>query len=52
MTVKELVASLIEYPMDAKVEIEVSTDECYAYSSTDRITTKQIDDYRVLIYEE
>ena len=50
MTVKEMIIELLNCPMDAKIVIEIPTQEDYKYSSSENIENIiMIDDERCLI---
>lgn len=51
MTVRELISKLIEFSMDAEVDIEVCDKDNAIYFSTDKIEATQISDRFVVIYE-
>lgn len=53
MTVKELITNLLDCPMDAKVVVEIPTDEGREYSSSENIEhCLMIDDERCVISED
>ena len=53
MTVKEMIIELLNCPMDAKIVIEIPTQEDYKYSSSENIENIiMIDDERCLIGED
>ena len=53
MTVKEMIIELLNCPMDAKILIEIPTQEDYKYSSSENIEhIIMIDDERCLISED
>lgn len=53
MTVKELITNLLDCPMDAKVVVEIPTDEGRKYSISENIKhCLMIDDERCVISED
>ena len=53
MTVKEMIIELLNCPMDAKILVEIPTNEGHKYSSSENIEhILMIDDERCLICED
>lgn len=51
MTVKELIRRLVECPMDAKVVVEIPTQDGYKYSTSEHIDCTVTEEDYCLIYE-
>lgn len=51
MTVKELIKRLLECPMDAKVVVEIPTQEGYKYSTSECVDCITTEEEYCLIYE-